>query len=121
MKKNVRFLFIFVFLIFGCSVKANPNIEISNEIYSCYEILGSNLTKVVHAFINILQISAVIISIVYGMIILVPPVLAKDSDEVKKATSKLIKIGVILLIILLFRPIIRFIGNVLEFDLSCIF
>jgi hypothetical protein len=83
--------------------------------------LGKNLTKIVHAFITVIQIIAAIIAIVKGMITLIPPIVAKDADALKKATKVLMDLAIVLIIVLLFRPIIRLMGNILEFDISCIF
>lgn len=86
---------------------------------SCSEILGSNLTKVVKAGITIIQIAGAIIALVKGMMTLIPPILAKDADALKKAGKTLVTMAIILVAIFLFRPLLRFIGNVAGFDASC--
>ena len=93
---------------------------IGSEVKTCQEILGKNLTKIVHAFITIIQIASAIIAIVKGMMILIPPIVAKDADALKKASSTLILLGIVLVIVLLFKPLIIFLGRILELDVSCI-
>lgn len=87
---------------------------------TCSNLLGPNLVKVVKAAIRIIQIVGAIIAIVKGMMILIPPILSKDSDALKKASSTLVTMAIILVIIFLFPTILRVIGSVLGFDLSCI-
>ena len=125
-KKIVKILFVvFVFFVsmslLHAAAPAAPVLDIGGTATDCYSILGKNLTKVVHAFITVVQIVAAIIAIVQGMMILIPPIVAKDADALKKATKKLVDLVIILIIILLFRPLIRLMGNILELDISCIF
>ena len=86
----------------------------------CTRILGPNLTAIVKASITILQIVGAIIAIVKGMMTLIPPILAKDADALKKASKTLTTMAIILVVIFLFKPILTFIGNILDFDTSCI-
>ena len=97
----------------------NPTIPEGN-IDSCDELLGKNLSAIVKVAITILQIVAAIIAIVKGMMVLIPPILAKDADALKKAGSTLAKMAIILVIIFLFKPLLSFLGNLLDFDTSCI-
>ena len=97
----------------------DPEIPEGN-ISSCSELLGSNLTAIVKVSITILQIAGAIIAIIKGMMILIPPILAKDADALKKVSKKLIAMAIILVVIFLFRPLLQFIGNILDFDTSCI-
>ena len=68
---------------------------------TCSNLLGPNLVKVVKAAIRIIQIVGAIIAIVKGMMILIPPILSKDSDALKKASSTLVTMAIILVIIFL--------------------
>jgi hypothetical protein len=97
-----------------------PAPEIGGDVKDCKDILGTNLTKIVRAFITIIQIAAAIIAIVKGMMILIPPIIAKDADALKKASSTLIILGIVLIIVLLFRPLVLFLGKILELDISCL-
>ena len=90
------------------------------NLSKCSDILGSNLTAVVKAGITIIQIIGAIIAIVKGMMTLIPPILAKDADALKKASKTLVSMAIILVVIFLFRPLLRFLGNILDFDISCI-
>ena len=102
---------------------AAPEVELPPEdgkLGNCETILGSNLTAIVKVSITIIQIAGAIIAIVKGMMTLIPPILAKDADALKKASKTLTTMAIVLVIIFLFRPILRFIGNILDFDTSCI-
>lgn len=90
------------------------------DISSCADLLGPNLTAIVRVSITILQIVGAIIAIVKGMMALIPPILAKDADALKKASNILVKMAIILVVIFLLRPLLRFIGSLLDFDISCI-
>ncbi len=94
--------------------------EGGGELSECDKILGSDLTAVVKASITILQIVGAIIAVVKGMMVLIPPVLAKDADALKKASKTLVTMAIILVVIFLFRPLLRFLGSILDFDTSCI-
>ena len=87
---------------------------------TCEQILGKVLTKVVKSGITIMQIICALIAIVKGMMILVPAVMAKDADALKKASRTLMMMGIILAIVIIFRPVIRLLGSLLGFDTSCI-
>ena len=125
MKRKYLKIILFIVLLIGTTlVRADgfddPVIP-SGDISTCGEILGPNLTAIVKASITILQIAGAIIAIVKGMMILIPPILAKDADALKKASKKLVNMAIILVIIFIFRPILRFIGSILDFDNICIF
>ena len=95
-----------------------PGVDNGNT--ECSKILGNNLTAIVKASITIIEVVASIIAIVKGMMTLIPPIISKDADALKKATKTLTTMAIILVIIFLFKPLLRFIGNILEFDTSCI-
>ena len=139
MKKIIIFIFIFL-LIIVCFERVNattdvydyltvadslrpktPNIDFDSSYSSCKEVLGPNLTSVVRASIKILQIVGAIVAIVKGMILLLPAVIAKDADGLKKASKPLVSMAIILAIIFLLPYIVRFIGHIFDFDLSCFF
>ena len=71
--------------------------------------------------INVLRIAGAIIAIIKGMTLLIPPIMDGDKASLQKAGKKCIKLGIILLIIGVFPTIIRFIGFIFKYDLSCIF
>ena len=107
----------------GVPVKLDvPTIPGSNDNSKkeCSKVLGKNFTQIVKTSIVIIQVVAAIIAIVKGMMVLIPPILSKDSDALKKAFKTLTTMAIILVIIFLFKPLLRFIGNILDFDLSCI-
>ena len=92
----------------------------SGELSTCTELLGKNLTAIVKASLTVLQIVGAIIAIIKGMMVLIPPILAKDADALKKAGNTLTKMSIILVIIFIFRPLLKFLGTILDFDVSCI-
>jgi hypothetical protein len=54
------------------------------------------------------------------MIILIPAVIGKDADALKKAEKKLITLFVVLAAIGIFPSIVSIISNIFDFDLSCL-
>ena len=127
-KKIILFILIILFIFFINTININAiepgqdiDINISNENMTCTTLLGSNLTKVVHAFIVLIQIVGCIITIVKGMVVLIPPIMDRDASSLKKASGTLVKMAIILLLILLSPFLIRLIGKILGFDISCIF
>ncbi len=87
----------------------------------CKTILGSNGVKVVVGIVNIARIAGVIIAIANGMLTLIPAVISKDADGLKKAEKKLIVMAVALAIIGILPTIVYLIGGIFDFDLSCLF
>ena len=92
----------------------------SGNISACKDLLGPNLAAVVKTSFLILQIVGAIIAIVKGMMTLIPPILAKDAEALKKAGNVLTKMAIVLVIIFLLRPLLQFLGSILGFDVSCI-
>ena len=87
---------------------------------TCSEILGEPLLTIVKGGITIVQIAAAIIAIVKGMLLLVPAITAKDADGLKKASKTLAILAVILALVVIFRPLVKMIGKLLDYDVSCI-
>ena len=88
---------------------------------SCSELLGSNLTKLVRVVIKAIQIIGAIVAIVNGMITLIPAIMAKDADGLKKAEKKLMLMAIIVVCIFLLPYLVRLIGTWFDFDTSCFF
>lgn len=88
---------------------------------SCIDVVGENLSKMIKLSINVLRIAGAIIAIIKGMTLLIPPIMDGDKASLQKAGKKCIKLGIILLIIGVFPTIIRFMGYIFKYDLSCIF
>ncbi|NLC48053.1 MAG: hypothetical protein GX758_01655 [Tenericutes bacterium] len=87
---------------------------------TCENLLGRNLTKVVKSITLILRIAGAIIATVNGMIALIPAVVSKDQDALKKATKKCVNMGIVLVLILLLPSLLVLIGNLFSYDISCI-
>ena len=88
---------------------------------SCEAIVGPNIAKLIKMSLNILRIIGAIIAIVNGMMTLIPAVISKDPEALKKAGNKCVKIAAILLVIGVFPSILRVIGKIFGYDLRCIF
>lgn len=88
---------------------------------TCDEILKPNLAKLIQLGINVLRIAGAIIAIIKAMTLLIPPIMSGDSGALQKAGKQCTKLGIILLIIGVFPTVIRFIGVIFKYDLSCIF
>ena len=87
---------------------------------TCEEILKPNLVKLIKLCIIVLRIAGAIIAIIKGMTLLIPPIMNGDKETLQKAGKKCIKLGIVLLIIGVFPTIVRFIGTVFNYDISCI-
>lgn len=87
----------------------------------CIEIVGESLSKIIRLSVNVLRIAGAIIAIIKGMTLLIPPIMNGDAKALQAAGKKCVKLGIVLLIIGVFPTIIRFIGFVFNYDLSCIF
>ena len=102
----------------------SPNLpdgwDIDPTVKDCASILGPNLTKLVHFGVNTLKIVAAIIAIVNGMISFVPAIMSKDQDALKKAGKKCIYMAVVLALIFILPYIARLLGNIFDFDITCL-
>lgn len=87
----------------------------------CLDVVGANLAKIIKLSINVLRIAGAIIAIIKGMTLLIPPIMNGDAKALQAAGKKCVKLAIILLIIGVFPTVIRFIGIVFGYDLSCIF
>lgn len=98
-----------------------PNVGFGANAMSCQEILGKNLTAIVRVGIKSIQIIGAIVAIVNGMITLIPAVMSKDADGLKKAEKKLVLMAIVLLCIFLLPYLVRLIGRLFDYDTSCFF
>ena len=98
-----------------------PKIEFADKVDSCYDLMGQNLTNVIKAGVKIIQIVGAIIAIVNGMIMLIPAVMSKNADELVKVSRKLVIMAIILAMIFIIPALLRIIGHLFNYDLSCFF
>lgn len=122
-EKNLKiFLFIILLIIPFLNINALEfsGQGISSEPLKCGELLGTNLLKIVKLVMNLLRIGGALIAIVNGMLVLIPAVVSKDADALKKAENKLIILAIVLLLILLLPTLLSFIGNLFGYDMTCI-
>ncbi len=120
-KKRKIFFVLFLLIMNFSIVNALEDIDIpSGNLTACNEILGTNLTTIVKTGVTVIQIFAAILAIIKGMITLIPPILEKDADALKKASKTLITMVIVLVVVFLVKPLISFIGNLLDFDISCV-
>ncbi len=137
MNKKILILFFIVFIAFIGIMKTNAKVVDNVNIltYSggfnsqgfgeggqeCIDIVGENLSKIIKLSINVLRIAGAIIAIIKGMTLLIPPIMNGDAKALQTAGRKCVKLGIVLLIIGVFPTVIRFIGHIFNYDLSCIF
>ena len=70
--------------------------------------------------INAVRIGSIIAAIVLCMMTMLPAVTKGDAAEFNKAVKKCIMIVIIMLLIVLSPVLIRAIGNLFNFDTTCI-
>jgi hypothetical protein len=87
---------------------------------NCKKVLGDSGYNLVNGLIKIVRILAPIVATLIAMITLIPAITAKDEDKVKAATKKCVIIGIVLLVIEVIPYIVRLIGVIIGYDLSCI-
>ncbi len=87
---------------------------------NCKKVLGDSGYNLVNGLIKIVRILAPIVATLVAMITLIPAITAKDEDKVKAATKKCVTIGIVLLVIEVIPYIVRLIGVIIGYDLSCI-
>ena len=91
-KKIFKVLFIFMLFMPFFVYATTPTLDgptIAQDIVNCKELLGTNLIKIISFIFSTLRVGASIIAIVNAMIILLPAVIAKDADALKKSEKKL--------------------------------
>ena len=119
----VLFSFTFINTIYADTngdYKTLSDFKIDDSDITCTEVLGPIMSKVVKSTITIVQVVCAIIALVNGMLVLLPAVLAKDADALKKASKTLVSLSVVLALVIIFKPIVRIIGTLFEYDVSCI-
>lgn len=95
-------------------------VSISMDHMSCSQLLGVNLTKVVHTFITGIRIFGAIACIVKAMEVILPAVRKKDADALKKAGSTCVTLAIVLCVIGILPALVTLIGKIGGFDLSCL-
>ena len=119
-KRVYKILFIVILMLPICISAAELDAPIiSKDVFTCQELLGENLVKIVTFIMDTLRIVASIIAIVNAMIILLPAVVSKDADALKKSEKKLITLAIVLVLIILLPTFITVIGSIFGYDLSC--
>jgi len=87
---------------------------------NCASVLGNNGVKIVKGLINILRIGGAIFAIVNAMIKLIPAVVSKDAEGLKKASRTCVNMAIVLAIIGVFPSVVKLIGTIFDWDISCI-
>jgi len=95
-------------------------LNFSTKSMSCSMLLGENLLKVLKLCISALRIAGAIIVLVKASLAMIPAIQSGDDAAIKKATKQCISLAIILLVIGVFPTIIRIIGLIGGFDLSCL-
>lgn len=94
--------------------------RLSDEDMTCEELLGTNLTKVVNVAVTAVRVVGALAMIIFGIITYIPVISGDDPEMLKKANSKVIKMGIVLIVILLLPTLIKVLGNIFDFDLTCL-
>lgn len=97
-----------------------PNFDIAGGSTSCAELLGNNLVLVLRFSINAIRIIGVIVAIVMAMTKLLPAVNKGDAKELNEALRKCIWIAIVLIIVVMFPTLVKIIGKLFGFDISCL-
>lgn len=97
-----------------------PSLNFGDRGETCEEFLGANNVKLIKTARIAIQTVSVIITIVIGMITFIPPIMNKDNNALSKAFNKFITILIVLAVILLLPTIVKVIGLIAGFDISCI-
>lgn len=121
-KKIFKVLFMFMLFMPIFVYADTPTLDgptITDKVINCKELLGPNLMKLVSFALDTLRIGASIIAIINGMVILIPALIAKDADALKKSEKKLITLAIVLVLIMLIPTLLIAIGNLFGYDLSC--
>lgn len=95
-------------------------LDISTQSMNCKELLGNNLTLVLNAAIKLIRIVGAALATLLASVTLFKAIGSDNKDALKKAGNTCVKMGIVLIVIGLFPTLIRFIGNLFEFDISCI-
>lgn len=121
-KKIFKVLFMFMLFMPIFVYADTPTLDgptITDKVINCKDLLGPNLMKLVSFVLDTLRIGASIIAIINGMVILIPALIAKDADALKKSEKKLITLAIVLVLIMLIPTLLIAIGNLFGYDLSC--
>ncbi len=119
-KRVYKILFIAILMLPICiSAVELDGPTIATNTVNCKELLGNNLMKILSFIMSTLRIGASIIAIVNAMIILLPAVVSKDADALKKSEKKLITLAIVLALIILLPTLLTVIGDIFGYDLSC--
>jgi len=87
----------------------------------CETVLGKNLEAVLKIAIVMLKIAGIIICLVKMMLTLIPPIVSKNTDALPQALKTCAILLGVCVAILLIDTLVNIIGNILGYDLSCIF
>ena len=98
-----------------------PEIGFGSEAKDCHDLVGEAVSKIIKSIFNILRIAGVIIAIVNAMITLIPAVVSKNADALKKAANKCVIMAIVLASIGILPSIIRLISLIFGYDVSCMF
>ncbi len=94
-----------------------PKLDFYDKPMSCGELLGTNITKVIHAGFRLVRIGSIIATIVIGMLTFASALIDGGAKEFNAAIKKCIWLAVVLMLIILIPVFLRTIGNLFHFDL----
>jgi len=97
-----------------------PSLGFGEENMSCSEVLGPSLVSFIKTVRVTVQGISTVAALANGMLIFATAVASKDSSAINKSLRKFAKMLVVLALILLLPTLVKFIGKICRFDLSCI-
>lgn len=131
MKKIIMIFLLFTMSVVNVNAKVLDNsmlilteeptvTDFGNGEESCSDILGPTLTELVKYGITIVRIAGGVIALVNGMMQILPAVMSKDANALKKAIDKCVIMVIVLAAICLFPTILNILGKLFQFDMSCL-
>lgn len=97
-----------------------PEFDIAGGSMSCSQLMGSNLLLVIKFSINAIRIIGVIAATVMGMTTFFKALNKGDAGELNKALRKCVWLGMALIVVVMFPTLLKVIGKLFGFDISCL-
>ena len=114
MNKLTKFIYIILIVFLSINVVYADTIE-------CTALLGESLLNTIRQLINIVRIATIIIVIFNVMFALIPALVSKDIDSLKKSVSKILIMIIVLILIYIFPNIVNLIAGIFGYNFSCLF
>lgn len=97
-----------------------PTFDFGTMGQSCKEFFGESGVKLIRTARKAIQYGAIVLTLVLGMVMFIPAIMNKDNEGLSKSLSKFSKLLIILAIILLLPTLVKVIGMIAGFDITCL-